>query len=84
MNPPLVVTLPPAVVSNTSLTPLVPAGVTAVTCVELTTFTEVAATPPIVTEVVPIKLVPLIVMVVPPDVVPVFGVIVEIVGVPAT
>ena len=67
---------------DTVLAPAVPAGVTAVTVVELTTLTEVAATPPIVTELAPVKFVPVIVIAVPPVVGPVFGLTDEIVGVP--
>ena len=67
-------------VTDTVFAPIVPAGVTAVTVVELTTLTEVAATPSIVTELVPVKFVPVIVIAVPPLVDPVFGFTVEIVG----
>jgi hypothetical protein len=70
------------VVTDTVFAPAVPAGVTAVTVVELTTLTEVAATPPIVTELAPVKFVPVIVIVVPPESGPVFGLTDEIVGVP--
>ena len=66
--------------TDTVFAPIVPAGVTAVTVVELTTLTEVAATPPIVTELVPVKFVPVIVIAVPPAVGPVFGLTDEIVG----
>ena len=68
-------------VIDTVLAPAVPAGVTAVTVVELTTLTEVAATPSIVTELAPVKFVPVIVIAVPPLVGPVFGLTDEIVGV---
>ena len=84
MKLPAEVTLPPAVVSTTSLAPAVPAGVTAVTEFEFTIVTEVAATPPTVTAVVPIKLAPVMVMVVPPVVVPVLGDTEEIIGAAAT
>ena len=67
-------------VIDTVFAPIVPAGVTAVTVVELTTLTEVAATPSIVTELVPVKFVPVIVIAVPPLVDPVFGFTDEIVG----
>jgi len=73
-------TLPLGVVSTTSLTPAVPIGVNAVTEVALTTTTLVAAVPPIVTLLVPVKLVPEIVMVVAPLVGPDAGVTVPIVG----
>jgi hypothetical protein len=74
--------VPPGVVIDTVLAPAVPAGVTAVTVVELTTLTEVAATPPIVTELAPVRFVPVIVIAVSPLVGPVFGLTDEIVGVP--
>ena len=73
-------TLPLGVVSTTSLTPAVPIGVNAVTEVALTTATLVAAVPPIVTLLVPVKFVPEIVMVVAPLVGPDAGVTVPIVG----
>ena len=66
--------------TDTVFAPALPAGVTAVTVVELTTLTEVAATPPIVTELVPVKFVPVIVIAVPPVVGPTFGETDEIVG----
>jgi len=72
--------VPPGVVIDTVFAPAVPAGVTAVTVVELTTLTEVAATPPIVTELVPVRFVPVIVIAVPPVVGPTFGETDEIVG----
>ena len=65
---------------DTVSAPIVPAGVTAVTVVELTTLTEVAATPPIVTELEPVRFVPVIVIAVPPLVGPTFGETDEIVG----
>ena len=68
-------------VTDTVFAPAVPAGVTAVTVVAFTTLTEVAATPPIVTELAPVKFVPVIVIAVPPVVDPVFGLTDEIVGV---
>ncbi len=46
--------------------PAVPAGVTAVIEVASTTTTLVAATPPIVTLVAPVKFVPVMVIAVPP------------------
>jgi hypothetical protein len=72
--------VPPGVVIDTVLPPAVPAGVTAVTVVELTTLTEVAATPPIVTELAPVRFVPVIVIAVPPSTNPQFGLTDEIVG----
>lgn len=80
MNALGLVTLPLGVVSTTSLTPAVPIGVNAVTEVALTTTTLVAAVPPIVTLLVPVKFVPEIVMVVAPLVGPDAGVTVPIVG----
>ena len=80
MNALGLVTLPLGVVSTTSLTPAVPIGVNAVTEVALTTATLVAAVPPIVTLLVPVKFVPEIVMVVAPLVGPDTGVTVPIVG----
>ena len=80
MNALSVDTLPLGVVSTTSLTPAVPIGVNAVTEVALTTATLVAAVPPIVTLLVPVKFVPEIVMVVAPLVGPDAGVTVPIVG----
>lgn len=62
------------------MTPAVPIGVNAVTEVALTTTTLVAAVPPIVTLLVPVKFVPEIVMVVAPPVGPDAGVTVPIVG----
>jgi hypothetical protein len=50
-----------------------PAGVTAVTVVEFTTCTLVAARPPTVTEVVPDRFVPVSVIVVPPSAGPLAG-----------
>jgi hypothetical protein len=67
-------------VSDTVFAPAVPAGVTAVSVVALTTDTLVAAAPPIVTEVVPVRFVPVIVIAVPPAVGPWFGLTDEIVG----
>jgi hypothetical protein len=67
-------------VSDTVFAPEVPAGVTAVTVVALTTDTLVAAAPPIVTLVVPVRFAPVIVIGVPPAVGPAFGLTDEIVG----
>ena len=80
MNAPLAVGDPYGVVSETFTAPAAPEGVTAVTVVALTTTTEVAALPPTVTELVPVRLVPVIVIAVPPLVGPTFGETDEIVG----
>ena len=72
--------VPPSVVSETVFAPAVPAGVTAVTVVELTTTTLVAATPPIVTLVAPVRFVPVIVIGVAPPVGPTAGLTALIVG----
>ena len=61
------------VVTRTLAVPAVPAGVVAVMLVALTTLTLVAATPPMVTPVAPVKLVPVMVTLVPPAVEPAFG-----------
>ena len=74
------VAVPFGVVTATLFAPRVPAGVTAVTLVDETTTTLVAATPPTVTLVAPVKLVPLIVIAVPPAVEPEVGETEEIVG----
>ena len=76
------VTEPPAVVSNTSTAPAALAGVTTVTDVALTFVIDVPAVPPNVTEVVPVKFVPVIVTVVDPAVGPIAGEILVIVGTP--
>ena len=80
MNPFVRFAVPPGVVSDTVFAPAVLAGVTAVTVVEFTTDTLVAAAPPIVTELVPVRFVPVIVIAVPPAVGPTFGLTDEIVG----
>ena len=49
------------------------AGDVAVICVELLTVKDVAAVPPKLTAVAPVRFVPLIVTLVPPAVEPVFG-----------
>jgi hypothetical protein len=67
-------------VSDTVLAPAVPAGVTAVTVVEFTTDTLVAALPPTVTPDVPVRFVPEMVKAVPPAVEPEAGLTAEIVG----
>ena len=58
--------VPPAVLTSTVCEPEAPAGVTAVIDVGETTVKLAAATPPTVTSVAPVKLVPVIVMDVPP------------------
>ena len=58
--------VPLGVVTATLCAPTVPAGVTAVTLVDETTTTLVAATPPTVTLVAQVKLVPVIVIGAPP------------------
>ena len=58
--------VPSGVVTNTLAVPALPAGVIAVSEVELTTVTTVAAVPPIVTEVAPVKSVPVMVTACPP------------------
>ena len=74
------VAVPLGVVTATLFAPTVPAGVTAVTLVDETTTTLVAATPPTVTLVAPVKLVPVIVIAVPPAVEPVAGETEEMAG----
>ena len=80
MNPFVRLAVPPGVVTDTVFAPEVPAGVTAVTVVAFTTDTLVAALPPTVTELVPVRFVPVIVIAVPPAVGPTFGVTDEIEG----
>ncbi len=74
------VAVPPRVVTTTYFAPAVPAGVSAVMEVLDTTTRFVAATPPTVTLLAPVKLVPVMVMAVAPKVVPEFGLTLEIVG----
>ena len=69
------VAVPFGVVTATLFAPTVPAGVTAVTLVQETATRLVAATPPTVTLVAPVRFVPVIVIVVPPAVEPDGGVI---------
>ena len=71
---------PPGVVTNTLEAPVLPAGVVAVILVVLFTIRLVAATPPMVTPVAPVKFVPVIVMVVPPAGEPLVGEILVTVG----
>jgi hypothetical protein len=82
VNPFVRFAVPSGVVTDTVFAPAIPAGVTAVTVVLFTATTEVAATPPIVTELVPARFVPVIVIAVPPASGPEFGVTDAIVGVP--
>ncbi len=72
--------VPPGVVTTTGFAPAVPAGVTAVTLVEEFTTTLVAATPPTVTLLAPVRFVPVIVIAVPPIVEPLVGLTDVIVG----
>ena len=74
------VAVPPAVVTATLCAPAVPGGVDAVIEVALTTTTLVAATPPTVTLLAPVKFVPVIVKAVPPNVVPNAGAMLAMVG----
>ena len=53
--------VPPGVVTSTLAVPALPAGVVAVMVVAFTTFTAVAAEPPIVIAVAPVKFVPVMV-----------------------
>ena len=62
--------VPPGVVTATLFAPTVPVGVTAVTLVDETTTTLVAATPPTVTLVAPVKFAPVIVIGAPPKELP--------------
>ena len=67
--------VPPGVVTRTLAVPAVPAGVVAVMEVAFTTTTLVAAAPPRVTLVAPVKLVPVMVTAWPPADEPVDGLI---------
>jgi len=80
VNAPPAVNVPPTVVSDTDLTPAVPAGVTAVTWVASTTTTLVAATAPTFTLLAPVKFVPVMVNKVPPLVGPASGLTEVMVG----
>jgi hypothetical protein len=73
VKPPINVALPEGVVMTTSNAPAAFAGVTAVIDVALTTFTDVAAAPPMVTVAPEMKFVPVSVIVVPPPVEPDLG-----------
>ena len=72
--------MPPGVVTKTLAVPAVPAGVVTVMLVELTTTRLVAAVPPMVTAVAPVKSVPVMVMLVPPATGPLVGEILVTVG----
>ena len=76
----VLVTEPPEPVSTTFTAPAALAGVTIVTEVALTLVIDVPAVPPNITDVVPVRLVPVIVTVVPPLVGPDTGDTDEIVG----
>ena len=71
---------PEGVVTITFTAPADPEGVTAVIVVLLTTVTLVAAAPPRVTPVAPVKLVPVIVIDCAPAIGPAFGEIAVTVG----
>jgi len=62
----LALLVPPGVVTRTLAVPALPAGVVAVMVVAFTTVTALAAVPPIVTAVAPVKLVPVRVTDCPP------------------
>ena len=79
----MAVLVPPGVVTSTLAVPALPAGATAVIDVALTTTRFVAATPPIVTLVAPVKLVPVIVTAVPAVSGPVAGLMEVTVGMSA-
>ena len=81
MKPPVKVIVPPGVVTTMSTTPAAWAEMVAVRLVELVTLTLVAATPPMVTAVLPAtKLVPVMVTDVPPEAPPKLGAITVIAG----
>ena len=71
---------PPSVVNTTSTSSAVFLGLTTVTVLTSNTVTEVPAMSPNITDVVPLKLVPVIVTIVPPLFGPLRGAISEIVG----
>src|ERR1700744_2733489 len=80
---PVPVPLPPGVVTTTFTAPAACAGVVAVMEVALVTVTDVAAVPPNVTAVAPVKFVPVMVTVVPPAIGPLAGLADVTVGTPA-
>ena len=65
--------VPPGVVTRTLAVPAAPAGVVQVMEVALTTVTLVAAAPPMVTPVAPVKFVPVMVTLEPPAMDPKVG-----------
>jgi len=65
--------VPPAVVTNTLAVPAVLEPILAFMVVELTTVKVMTETPPMVTAVAPVKLVPVIAIEVPPDMEPLDG-----------
>ncbi|KRC90086.1 hypothetical protein ASE25_11390 [Terrabacter sp. Root85] len=69
----LAVVVPPGVVTLTVTAPAEPAGLVALTCVELTTVRLVPAIVPNFTAVAPVRLLPVMVTTVPPVVGPVVG-----------
>jgi hypothetical protein len=72
--------VPPAVVTTTLAVPALPAGVVAVIEVALTTTRLIAAAPPMVTLVAPVKPVPVIVTDCPPASGPDVGLMADTVG----
>ena len=72
--------LPWILVTRTLATPAAWAGVVQKRVVGLTKPTSVAATPPMVTPVMPVKKVPVMVTMAPPAVLPVLGEMAETVG----
>ena len=80
VKPFVAVAEPSKVVTTTFTAPARPGGVMQVISVSETTITDVAGVPPKVTEVVPVKPVPVIVTEVPPSLFPEFGEIFVIVG----
>ena len=80
VNALVLIAVPPGVVTATLCAPAIPAGVFAVICVGDTITTLVAAAPPTVTLVAPVKFVPVIVMAVAPVVGPVIGLTDAMVG----
>ena len=80
VNAPVNVELPPGVVNTTSRAPAVPDGVVNVTDVAETFEIEVPNAPPTVTEVAPVRFVPVTVTKVPPDAAPLVGEIDVITG----
>lgn len=80
VNSVLAALLPARVVTTTLAAPAAPGAVVAVICVELLTVKLVAAVPPMLTAVAPVKLVPVIVTLVPPVVKPLDGLIAVTVG----